>query len=115
MNAYGIFHVKPEGCIQIGRKGVGKRIILKGILQKWDGVDWIDLTHDRGRKFVARGMRSGSNNKILIKPSCALAYPHQFHSHVTISADWLHQSHDNRLHGGNKWKQFSNKLHKYKT
>ena len=33
--------------------GVGGRIILKRILEKWDGgMDWIDLIEDRNRWWV---------------------------------------------------------------
>jgi hypothetical protein len=41
---------KPEGRKPFGRPGVNGRIIIKRILEKWDGrADWIDLAQDRER------------------------------------------------------------------
>jgi hypothetical protein len=38
---------KPEGKGPLGRLDVGGRIILKCILEKWDGMDWIHLAQYR--------------------------------------------------------------------
>ena len=46
--AYRVLVGKAEGRIPLGRTGVDEKIILKGIVQKWDGgMDWIDLAQDR--------------------------------------------------------------------
>jgi hypothetical protein len=34
---------KPEGKRPLGRHGVGGWIILRGILERWDGVMWTGL------------------------------------------------------------------------
>jgi hypothetical protein len=49
-NAYGILVGKPEGKRPIGRpRGRWVENIIKMYLREigWDGMDWIDLAHDR--------------------------------------------------------------------
>jgi hypothetical protein len=42
--AYRALMRKPEGRRPFGNRGVDGRIILKWILEKWNGgIDWIDL------------------------------------------------------------------------
>jgi hypothetical protein len=41
---------KPEGRDHLKVSGVSGRIILKWILEEWDGgTDWIDVAQDRDR------------------------------------------------------------------
>ena len=48
-------------------RGIDGRIIIKWILEKWDGreaVDWVDFTQDKGR--VAASCEDGD------EPSCSI-------------------------------------------
>jgi hypothetical protein len=36
--------------------GIGRRIILKLVLQKWDGMDWIYLVQDASQWWVLMNM-----------------------------------------------------------
>jgi hypothetical protein len=44
-NACRILVKKPEGKRSLGRQSGW--VILKWILERWDGMDWIDLAQDR--------------------------------------------------------------------
>jgi hypothetical protein len=52
--AYRVLVGKPEGRRPLGRRGVDGRIILKWILEKWDGgMDWIVFVQNRN---IRRGL-----------------------------------------------------------
>jgi hypothetical protein len=49
-DAYRILVGKPEGRSQLENRGVDGRIILKCVLETWDGgMDWIELAQDRDK------------------------------------------------------------------
>jgi hypothetical protein len=56
--AYNALPRKLQGKRLIGNLRVDGRIILNWIFEKWDrGMDWINLTHNRGRwPAVANGI-----------------------------------------------------------
>ena len=49
--AYRVLVGKPEGGDHFKNPGVDGRMILKWILETWDGgdIDWIDLGQDKNR------------------------------------------------------------------
>jgi hypothetical protein len=51
-NAYRILVGNPEGKRPLGRPTILKyliNLILKWILERWDGIDWIDQAQDRNQ------------------------------------------------------------------
>jgi hypothetical protein len=46
-NAYRILVGKPEGNSQQENQDVDGWTILQQMLERWDGMDWIDLAQDR--------------------------------------------------------------------
>jgi hypothetical protein len=51
--AYRVLVGKSQGTDDLKYPGVGDRIILKGIFEKWNGgMDWIELAQDRNRWWV---------------------------------------------------------------
>jgi hypothetical protein len=48
--AYWVLVREPEGRNHLENPGVGGKIILKCIFEKWGGgINWIDLAQDRNR------------------------------------------------------------------
>jgi hypothetical protein len=50
IGAYRVLVAKPEGRDHLEDPDIGGTIILKWMVEKWDGgMDWIDLAQDRNR------------------------------------------------------------------
>ena len=68
-HAYNIFMGKPDGKRPLGRPRAGGRIMMDLQEVVWGGMDWINLTQDRGK-----GLRSlsGAFSALQPKADCTL-------------------------------------------